>query len=908
MRILCLLCLYLYLSVPLNAQFTWSGNTADFIISDQELQLNAEAESSEKSVFTSSEIINNATWLTTVEMQFNPSSSNYCRLYLVSDRNSSDIQNGYFVECGSTDDDIKLYRVLNGSSTVLIDGKNDRLDKSPNVFTVKVTKDERGTFTLYYKDDDFSGFVPEGTATDMSIPKSMYFGIHCTYTSTRSRLFSFSNISITGDAYIDSIPPALDSARVYNSNTIHLYFNEPVKSADAELNVDGKTIEPESLIVNGNLLEIGLATKITGYVRVEITNLSDLSGNIFSGTIQVFYREPVIEYAGITGVQSIALRCNYPPDINRITADMFTLDTFKLHIAAGANPNLLSIHTMLPILPDKPYTFSVTNMPLANGDTITAYDTILKYHIPLCFDVVISEVMADPTPSLAYGHEYIELYNRSDYAVDISGWKLMVNATTFVIPDFMLASKSFMVFTDGNLSISNQVVSSKFPSITNSSCSIELQNRDGTSIDYLEYNSSSHAEPFKEDGGWSLERMDPGNFQTVDNWGSCLRDDGGTPGQPNSLNADNPDLDAPFIVNLYPISATRIELTFNEPVQELNQHNIRSSHTITSLISQKAHTLWTIEIKNKLSESDDCEIELSNINDFNDNCFSGAFSIAMPGKVSAGDLIINELMTNPLGNEPEYVELYNASDAYLNASDLRITKRNDDGMLESLVNVSDKNFLIPPGAYVVISKSGLQGFGKEFPKTNFVASDMYTLPNETGSVVVTTATGYVIDDVSYEDSWHLSSLIDAKGISLERISPDISGNDPHNWTSAGTLPSSSTPGSINSQFRDLNELNNRLFSISDDYFTPNGDGDRDVLWFRVQHVDEYLASVQIFNSAGRPVKTICNANPGINISRFSWNGTDNTGSLCSSGIYIVYFTLTSSSKSEQIKKVVSIGL
>jgi len=207
----------------------------------------------------------------------------------------------------------------------------------------------------------------------------------------------------------------------------------------------------------------------------------------------------------------------------------------------------------------------------------------------------------------------------------------------------------------------------------------------------------------------------------------------------------------------------------------------------------------------------------------------------------------------------------------------------------------------------VISEFALKDFGEEFPKINYEATQMYSLPNDEGNVVLTTATGFILDEVSYSESWHLTSLKDTKGISLERISPGQSSSDPGNWTSAGFAPSCSSPGAINSQYKDTEIVNSDLFKISDEYFTPNGDGDRDVLLFQVQNETEYVVSIKIFDHTGRPVKVTCNGTPGINTSTFTWDGTNENGSLCEGGIYIVLFTLNSATKSEQIKKVVTLS-
>ncbi|MFC0876868.1 lamin tail domain-containing protein [Saccharicrinis sp. FJH2] len=908
MKIKCLIWLHILFATPLFPQFSWSGDTDDFTFNDNMIRLNSEAVSAEKIIFTTSDVINSATWEVTVEMQFNPSSSNYCRIYLVCDQNNPVlIRNGYFVECGSTDDDLKLYKLKNGIETILIDGANNRLNKTENVFQLKVTKSKIGVFTLYYKDESLQNFLTEGSAKDLSIERSSYFGLQCVYTSTRSKLFGFSDISISGEAYIDSVPPQIDSALIFNSRTIHAYFNEPISLNRTEIKVNDQEVPEDHISATNNKLEIKSTEKLSGYIEVQVKNIEDLYGNIFSGTIQTYYTEPKIEFAEITDSQTVTITCNYPPDLNLATTDNFTLGLDSVLLFSGSDPKTLLIKPFHSLIPDKKYNFAFVDLPLLNGDTIPAFDTILSYHIPVMFDVVISEVLADPTPALGYSSEFIELFNRSAYSIDISSWTLKINDTEFPVPDRFLTSHSFLALSDYSLRISNQIISSKFPSIPNDKCTIELYNENGQTIDYLEYKSELHQEPFKKEGGWSLERIDPNNFQADGNWCSCIRNDGGTPGQINSVDMVNEDYLPPYVNNIYPIQTNEIEIAFSEPVDISTIQNMTMSNGIKSVLSQHANIKWNIILSETLKSDKLCCIEFNEICDFNDNMINGVFNIAMPDNIETGDLIINELMIDPLENEPEYIELYNTSGKFLNSSDIRVTKRNEEGLLEPLIPICSEPFLIPPESYVVISDFALTDFGHEFPKINYEVTHMFSLPNDEGSVILTTATGFILDEVAYSETWHLASLKDTKGISLERISPEQPSFNPDNWTSAGIAPSYSSPGAINMQYREIEILNDKLFSASDEYFTPNGDGDRDVLQFMVQHETEYTVSIDVFDRNGRQVKTICNNTPGINANVFTWNGTDENGSLCEGGIYIVLFTLNSATKSERLKKVVTLS-
>lgn len=68
-------------------------------------------------------------------------------------------------------------------------------------------------------------------------------------------------------------------------------------------------------------------------------------------------------------------------------------------------------------------------------------------------------------------------------------------------------------------------------------------------------NSIGHDNAIKEDGGWSLEMIDPSNpCQGDANWTASEDVSGGTPGEINSVFGENADDVPPMLVGAYPSS------------------------------------------------------------------------------------------------------------------------------------------------------------------------------------------------------------------------------------------------------------------------------------------------------------------------------------------------------------------
>lgn len=152
-------------------------------------------------------------------------------IYLVSDSlNLSGQVHGYFVRIGSTQDEVSLYKPSGDKSTItkIIDGMDDRVDLSTVALNIKVTKSHENTWELFVDPSLDQTFVSEGICMDGEHFFSNFFGVKCTYTSTRSDKFFFDNISITGNAFSDMEAPEVDSLFVMSDSTISVIFNEPI--------------------------------------------------------------------------------------------------------------------------------------------------------------------------------------------------------------------------------------------------------------------------------------------------------------------------------------------------------------------------------------------------------------------------------------------------------------------------------------------------------------------------------------------------------------------------------------------------------------------------------------------------------------------------------------------------------
>jgi len=155
-----------------------------------------------------------------------------------------------------------------------------------------------------------------------------------------------------------------------------------------------------------------------------------------------------------------------------------------------------------------------------------------------------------------------------------------------------------------------------------------------------------------------------------------------------------------------------------------------------------------------------------------------------------GDLIINEIMYAPTGDEPEWVEFYNSAPDSINLKNWKISDSN--GSTKSVISTTD--ICIVPNSYLIVAKD--LSFSTVHPEVFSVIANFSTLNNTTpDAVVLYDALSSSIDSVMYQPNWGGQN-----GKSLERIDVYTSSISAANWReSQDSL--GCTPGKVNSVAR-----------------------------------------------------------------------------------------------------------
>ena len=255
-----------------------------------------------------------------------------------------------------------------------------------------------------------------------------------------------------------------------------------------------------------------------------------------------------------------------------------------------------------------------------------------------------------------------------------------------------------------------------------------------------------------------------------------------------------------------------------------------------------------------------------------------------------GDLVINEVLFNPVPGGDDFVEIYNKSENEFPLSKLYLATRDKDMELTQIYNLSGKKYLLPPKSYVAVTKDTNAVFPYFFIKCPDCFQQVAKMPsynNDEDYVVLLNENLEIIDELFYNEDWHNPMLGDVEGISLERTSFTDATNSPANWHSASTESGYGTPGYKNSQAENPNRTE-PLVSFTPEAFSPNDDGYNDEYQI---HYDlgkpGYIANILIFDASGRFVMQLIKNEILGTSGTFVWNGEDETGQCQSLGVYVV---------------------
>ncbi len=632
---------------------------------------------------------------------------------------------------------------------------------------------------------------------------------------------------------------------------------------------------------------------------IEIRNfVPDITPPIIQSATAISQTMVDVLYNELVEIASAQLILNYSGNNNLGNPITATIDSI--------NPALVHLTFATSFTNAVIYSLNVNGVKDLAGNAVSNATATFSFYIPMQYDIVIDEIMADPTPQVGLpNNEWIELRNTSSFAINLQGWTIAdIPGQSGAMPNFILQPDSFVIVCTGSavteLAPFGKVISvTNFPSLDNDGDLISLFSATGKAIHSVQYKSEWYQNELKKDGGWTLEMIDTKNpCSGISNWKASNDAKGGTPGQKNSIDGINNDDIAPRLVRAFAINNNTVTLVFDEPLDSLkaattNNYTIDNGISALSAIGiSPVFDKVNIMLSAPISAGTIYTITSTNVTDCKGNLI-GSKNIAKFGlsqEADSFDIVINEILFNPKPLGADYIELYNRSQKIIDLSRTYIANRSSSNSISSIQQITAETILLFPGDFIVLT-SDPAAVKAQYITTNpdafVMVQSMPSYADDAGNVIILNNQGAIIDEVAYSDKWHFPLVSNTEGVSLERI--DYDGRSVQsNFHSAATSAGYGTPTYKNSQYR-LNELVQGEIKVTPDIFSPDNDGIDDFATIGYNFLSPgYVANITIFDASGRPVRYLQrNSLSGIN-GYYRWDGLDDKSRQLPQGVYIIY--------------------
>ncbi len=715
----------------------WNGDVAKFIVNANfELQSNGNPSAGDTlALTTSTTLIDSVEFLFRVKLDFNPSSANYTRIYLVSDNaNLRTALNGYYIQLGETgsSDTIKIFRQTGTASALVFTGNAEIIGSTTNAvnITFRITRKAGGNWEVYADKTGGNNYILYGSFIENTHSTTAHFGFFGRYnTVSRYNMYHFDDVVIR-EIVGDTTKPLVQSVSIVSPTQLDVLFSENIENVSAQTTANYP--------VNNGI------------------------GNPLSATVD------------------------------------------------GVNKRLVHLTFTNALVNATNYIIAINNVKDLAGNVMDVQSIPFSYFIPSKYDVIINELMADPDPKVGLpAVEFVELHNRSAFAINVGGWKFSDASTTITLPSVTIPADSFAVIVRNDSAPLFQALGAitigvnSLPSLNNDKDSLTLKDAANNVIHGVVYSDTWYADAVKKNGGYTLELINPQNLCLLDanNWIGSNDANGGTPGKRNSVwNVNHGGTFAVTSAQL--ISANTVHIFFSQLLDSAsaaNASNYNFDNGLNVANAQIENSLNSVllTLSQPVDSSLNYTLTVQNIA----NCGNAIIAapnntatilIAQPAQYL--DVLINEIMADPdpvvqLPNF-EYLELYNHSNKAINLKDWKL------GKPTTQTEAKFPDVVMLPNTYLVVCGTSAVAEFSNFTYPVGVTS-FPSLTNSGDKIYLKNAEGNLIHYVEYSDTWYKSSVKKNGGWSLELMDVNNPCTNEGNWAESENQIGG-TPGVKNS--------------------------------------------------------------------------------------------------------------
>lgn len=529
--------------------------------------------------------------------------------------------------------------------------------------------------------------------------------------------------------------------------------------------------------------------------------------------------------------------------------------------------------------------------------TLTAQFQYIAAQQPVLGDLIINEFMCRESPSVGLPQrQFVELYNRSNKYFNVNGWKLSDRTGTGTVQAGWIYPGEHLILvpTSGLVDYPSATNVTNWPTLNTTGDDIRLETGDGILVDEISYTDAWYQDPNKQNGGYTIERINPElNCSGSENWRGSDDPVGGTPAATNSVLDLTPDFSLPSIVSATVLAPDTLLIQFSKGMDSLSLElaSFFSSPSLVEaerIVSSLYPNAFRIRFSQPIIAGVIHSFTLTNFQDCSGNASTQNGSFILPQIADGDEIIINEILHNVLTGGADFIELYNRSNKFIDLKGWKLA--NFSGGVVANLREIDYSYIIAPDDYAVVTRdSAFQLANYPFSVSGkFIQLASLPAYNNDSSTVFLLYSDSVVDKVSYTKDWHFRLLRTQRGVSLERFDPIQPSNDPNNWHSASETIGFATPGRANSQTHNVG-VEGQL-SLSTNSFSPDNDGFEDVLLIRYELTEtELLGDLVVYDDKGRKIRTLMD-NELLGIEGvIKWDGIRDDNTKASIGVYVILF-------------------
>jgi len=824
----------------------WSGDSAYFLVEGGWLRSAGPEATSTLWLSTPLPLLPAQEWRIRMRLDFDPSSSNYARIYLASEQ--PDLEgslNGYFVQLGEASatlsDTLDFFRQDGLTTVKLFSAAFPCIGSSTvNVVDLRVLREASGLWQLWADCEETGSYAFGGEAEDLAYDPSGWFGVYARYsTASRAASYFFDDV-YAGPEIVDTEAPQLLGLTLLSDHELQVEFSEavdPVSAAD----------------VVGYALNNGLGNPVWAARSAEVATRVEME---FASV----FLNGVPHTLSVSGVQDLAGNFMLPASLDFVPYRVQPLDVIITEVFPDPSPSggALPEAEYAELLNRSGQAIDLFGWELRDAST-SGSSGFPPYVLPAGGRLIVCD-LADTALFAAFGpvlgvSGFPSLNNDADELSVRSAEGADIHTITYSTEWYRNATKA-----EGGWSL--EMIDEQRPHL----------------------------------GGC--------------NWKASVAAAQGTPGAANSVAGQFQDEVAPVLVGTAVPDPLSVRALFNESMDSLSLVDPASYallpdlgtplaavpegpdfHSVRMLLASPVQTgtVYSLQVGGGADCAGNEVVGLS----------SSLFGV--PEVPDSLDLVINEILYNPKTGGADYVEILNRSSKIVEMFNLFVAELDPffpDEKLE-VARVSPEARLLFPGQYAVLTEDPmavLQQFSTGNPTGVLPVRDMpaWNDSDEEGIVLLEYRDGaylHALDQVHFKESWHFPLLDDTEGVSLERMDPDQPSSSSFNWHSAAQSRGFGTPAEPNSVFDPGGpETAEGLLTLEPEVFSPDQDGFDDVLRIQLSLPGPgFVASVRIFDAEGRPMRQVLR-NQSVGLEQvLSWDGTTDTGEKCAVGIYLVWF-------------------